>query len=120
MRSLAKRILSAVAALASRNGLRRFKMSERNDEKPAGSQPRRKRSPEEVWAILESELDDEALDYQAKRVAAMSDEELDRELVAWGCDPEQVRADGVALVERMKQQLALEKAADVGSDESAT
>jgi hypothetical protein len=74
-------------------------MSERIDEKLAGSQARRILSPEEILvAILAADLDDDV-----ERVAALSDEEVERELVEAGVDLEQVRADSREIDERMMQ-----------------
>jgi hypothetical protein len=112
MRNLAKRIVSAIAALARRSGVIRSKVSERDREKSLESQPARKLSPEEVLdVILEWDLHDEA-----ERVAALSNEELERELVEAGCDLEKLRAFAADIFARARQRATVEKAADRESD----
>ncbi len=53
--------------------------------------------PDEVWdAILDSAIEEEAA-----RVEGLREEELDRELAAGGRDPQEERARGTALAERL-------------------
>jgi hypothetical protein len=57
---------------------------------------KRKRQPHEVWDALEKM----ALEDEAERVAAMSDEQLDAELRAAGIDPEETRRKGDEIAAR--------------------
>ncbi len=61
-----------------------------------------KRSPAEVWALLEKE----AIQEEADRVAALSPEELDAELAAQGIDPKAARERGAALAARLLAERA--------------
>jgi hypothetical protein len=67
---------------------------------------KRKRTPEEVLeAIEEADAADEA-----ERILALSDEEIDRELVEAGFDPEELRAQGRELGEKLERQMDARKA----------
>jgi hypothetical protein len=58
--------------------------------------------PDEAWKAVEKTT----LSEEAKRVAALSDAALDRELEKAGVDPKGVRARGAALAERLMAQRA--------------
>jgi hypothetical protein len=92
--------------------------------------PPPKRSPAEVWQSLEarwaneggdSAANDDAedaaekakLEAEARRVAALSDEEVDRELQKRGFDPEAVKAKGRALAEARDEEPARKDAKHV-------
>src|SRR5438046_596985 len=62
--------------------------------------PKRKRTPEEIFDILEQQ----AAEDEARRILALSDEDLDRELYDLGFDPAAERAWGRALGERAVRQ----------------
>src|SRR5438552_1621605 len=72
--------------------------------------PKRKRTPEEIFDILEQQ----AAEDEARRILALSDEDLDRELYDLGFDPAAERAWGRALGERaMRQARQVRRAGEV-------
>jgi hypothetical protein len=62
----------------------------------------RKRNDAETWAAIENARDDE----DAREIAAMSGEEVDKELRDGGFDPAAVRARGLAFVEKLRERHA--------------
>jgi hypothetical protein len=58
----------------------------------------RRLQPDEAWDALEKM----ALDDEAERVGALSDEEIDAELASEGLDPKALRARGAALAAKLK------------------
>jgi hypothetical protein len=58
-----------------------------------------KRTPEEAWQAIERW----AMDDEAERILALTDEELDRELREAGFDPAEVRAKGREIGERARE-----------------
>jgi hypothetical protein len=62
--------------------------------------PARKRTPAELWKALEAQA---AAD-DMERIAALSPEELDRELATAGFDPKEVGDEGEALAKRLLAQ----------------
>lgn len=63
-----------------------------------------KRRPDEVWDALMKMADEEDAAKEMHRIAALSEEDLDRELAAAGFDPEEVGRKGAAFA---AEQLAL-------------
>jgi hypothetical protein len=77
-----------------------------------------KRTDAETWAALEAmakESDDrdeaEADEAEMARIAALSDEELDRELAAAGIDPAEARARGEEIAEKVRARTAAQATA---------
>jgi hypothetical protein len=62
----------------------------------------RKRTDAETWAAIENARDDQ----DAREIAAMSSEEVDKELREDGFDPAAVRARGAAFVEKLRERHA--------------
>jgi hypothetical protein len=66
----------------------------------------KKRTAAEVWQALETMELDDAAEREMDRVAAMTPEEVRRELAEAGFDPEESRARGVELARAFAQQQA--------------
>jgi hypothetical protein len=68
------------------------------------NEQKRRRTPEETWKALE----DLAAEEDTRRIAALTDEELDAELAESGFDPAKVRAEGAvfaaALLDRRDRE----------------
>lgn len=74
-----------------------------------------KRSAAEAWEALramadedDERWDDEAAEREAERILALSPEEVRRELIEAGLDPDEVRARGQQLMEQVLREMAAE------------